>query len=57
MSQDNKTQKPQDQQNINVNPQLQGELSDEDLESIAGGAVAKNSVRRIDTTPCAIIAR
>jgi hypothetical protein len=54
MSQDNKNQKPQDQQNINVNPQPQEELSDDDLSSIAGGAVAKNSVRRIDTTPCPI---
>ncbi|WNZ43776.1 hypothetical protein Q2T42_18200 [Leptolyngbya boryana CZ1] len=57
MSQDKKDQKPQDQQNVSVNPQPQGELSDADLESIAGGAVAKTSVRQIDTIKCAIIAR
>ena len=56
MSQDKKDQKPQDQQNVSVNPQPQGELSDADLESIAGGAVAKTSVRQIDTIKCAIIA-
>ncbi|WNZ43777.1 hypothetical protein Q2T42_18205 [Leptolyngbya boryana CZ1] len=57
MSQDKKDQKPQDQQNVSVNPQPQGELSDADLESIAGGAVSKTSVRQIDTIKCAIIAR